>query len=69
MEGEYHKGKSIELSITNKKAICETIKKNLAHTKKTIGNRTNKQLKKEINRSTHVKSVEKKNYMTSHHRI
>jgi hypothetical protein len=33
MEGEYHKGKKIELSITNKKAICETIKMNLAHTK------------------------------------
>jgi hypothetical protein len=33
MEGEYHKGKKIELSITNKKAICETIKKNLAHIK------------------------------------
>jgi hypothetical protein len=36
MEGEYHKGKSIELSIINKKKICETIKKNLAHTKKQL---------------------------------
>jgi hypothetical protein len=33
MEGEYHMGKRIELSITNKKAICETIKKIPAHTK------------------------------------
>lgn len=33
MEGEYHKGKRIEFSITNKKAICETIKKNLSLTK------------------------------------
>jgi hypothetical protein len=34
MEGEYHKGKRMELSLTNKKAICETIKMNLAHKKK-----------------------------------
>ncbi len=34
-----------------------------------VDNRTNKQLKKAINKSTHVKSAEKKKSMTWHRRI